>query len=188
MNEIRCVVCGSALLDPQGYKCGKCGGAIGPRHERCYVTEETKRKVLDRADELSRFGVRVERAESLQKSAGTALEVTGLLLFIVESLRPGTLRDCVFFLRELSIPEDEILRLRLDEPEQILTYYRMDRKQNGADARTPYGLPRMPRGAPRVSARASTGYKKGSKAGISSGTGRKSPRKKNARKQARKRS
>jgi len=49
----------------------------------------------------------------------------------VEAIRPGTLRDLVLFLREF-LPEDEILRLRLDEPELILTYYRMDKEQSDA--------------------------------------------------------
>jgi hypothetical protein len=28
MSEIRCLVCGSSKLDPEGYKCGRCGAAI----------------------------------------------------------------------------------------------------------------------------------------------------------------
>jgi len=111
------------------------------------------------------------------------------VLSIIEKMRPGSLRDCVIFLRDLLIPEAEVLRLRLDEPEQILTYYRMDQKRDDADARTPYGLLRTPRrGGPRVLARPSAGHKKGSKGGISGGTSRKRPRKKNVRKQGRKRS
>ena len=30
-------------------------------------------------------------------------------------------------LEEHAIPEDEVLRLRLDEPEQVLSYYRADK-------------------------------------------------------------
>jgi len=131
MDRLRCLVCGGSALDPLGYKCGKCGAAMGLRNERCYVTKETQKKLLDNADQLSRFGIKLEQGQSLQKSADTGLAVVSLILAVVEALRPGTLRDCVFFLRDLSIPESEILRLRLDEPEQILTYCRMDRNLGG---------------------------------------------------------
>ena len=43
----------------------------------------------------------------------------GLALTVVESIHPGTLRSLVLFLRDLAIPEEQILRLRLDEPEKI---------------------------------------------------------------------
>jgi len=133
MSELRCLVCGSSQLDPLGYKCGRCGMAIGLRNEKCYVTEETKEKLLAHSSELSKFGIEIQQHESLQKSAGGDLAGVGIALQIVEAMRPGTLRDLVCFLRKLAVPEEEVLSLRLDEPEQILTYYRMDKKRNGED-------------------------------------------------------
>ena len=47
---------------------------------------------------------------------------------VYERLAPGILKELVLFLRNKAIPEDEILRLRLDEPELILTYCRMDKQ------------------------------------------------------------
>ena len=101
------------------------------RSEACYVTEKTKKKLLDHADELSEFGIEIEQHETLRKTVGETVLVVSLVLRTVEAIRPGTLRDLVLFLREF-LPEDEILRLRLDEPELILTYYRMDKEQSDA--------------------------------------------------------
>ncbi len=129
MSQIRCLVCGSSQWDPEGYKCGRCGKAMGMREERCYVSEETKKKLLDHADQLSKFGLRLEQSSSLQKNVG-AIEAIGLVIACADSFRHGVLRDLVHFLRDkLLLPEEEILRLRLDEPEQILTYYRVDEEQ-----------------------------------------------------------
>lgn len=130
MSKIRCLVCGSSQLDPEGYKCGRCGKAIGLREEACCVSEETKKKLLDHADELFAFGIRLEQSENLQKNANTVLEVVGLVIACADSFNHGVLRKLVCYLRDkLFLTEEEILRLRLDEPEQILTYYRMDKKQ-----------------------------------------------------------
>jgi hypothetical protein len=126
MSEIRCLVCGSSKLDPEGYKCGRCGAAIGLRQEQCYVSEETKKKLLDHADELSKFGINLEQSESVSKHWHIGDIGTGLT--IIEAIRPGTLGDLVLFLRKLAVPEEEILRLRLGEPEEILTYCRRDKE------------------------------------------------------------
>jgi hypothetical protein len=101
---------------------------MGLRDERCWVNEETKKTLLDHAKELSEFGIGLEESQTLQKSFGDALAVAGLVLQIAESIRPGGLRALVLFLRDLAIPEEEILRLRLDEPEQILTYCRREKE------------------------------------------------------------
>jgi hypothetical protein len=122
MSQLRCLACGSSAWDPKGYGCGRCGKAMGEREEGCYVSEETKKKLLNCADELSKFGIELEEHATLQKGFSETVTGVSLVLQIVESLRPGTLRDVVLFLRELAIPDDEILGLRLDEPEQILTY------------------------------------------------------------------
>jgi hypothetical protein len=102
---------------------------MGLRSERCYITDETRKKLLDNADELSHFGISLEQVRPLQKDAGATIAIIGLVLAAADSLRSdtGSLRRLVILLRDLAIPEEEILRLRLDEPEQILTYTRMDK-------------------------------------------------------------
>jgi len=101
---MRCIVCGSSQLDPEGYKCALCGGAPGIRAEQCYIAEDTKAKLLEHTEELRAFGITLE---------------VGLAIQIVEALRPGTLREIILYLRKIKIRHDEILRLRLDEPEVI---------------------------------------------------------------------
>jgi hypothetical protein len=110
---------------------------MGLRSERCYITEETQKKLLDNAEELSPFGLSLEQVRPLQKDAGTTIAVIGLVVAVADSLRSdtGSLRRLVIFLRDLAIPEQEILRLRLDEPEQILTYTRMDKADERAQLR-----------------------------------------------------
>jgi len=129
VSEIRCLICGSSQFDPEGYKCARCGGAIGLRSERCYINQETQKKLLDHADALADLGAMFKQVRPLQKDAGTTLAAVGLVLAASDSLRSesGSLRRLVIFLRDLAIPEEEILRLRLAEPEQVLTYARMDK-------------------------------------------------------------
>lgn len=115
---MRCIACGCSRLDPLGYKCAECGGAPGPRHEECYVSEKTKDTLRAHVEELSRYGVALEEYEPLGKSADYKGTIA-LALQIAESLRPGILRKLVGFLWKLAIPHEEILRLRLDEPENI---------------------------------------------------------------------
>jgi Nucleotide modification associated domain 2 len=115
---VRCIACGCSRLDPKGYKCAECGGAPGPRHEQCYVSEKTKDTPRAHVEELRRYGVTLEEYEPLGKSADYKGTIA-LALQIAESLRPGILRKLVGFLWELAIPHEEILRLRLDEPENI---------------------------------------------------------------------
>jgi hypothetical protein len=130
MSKLRCLVCGSSRLDPEGYKCDRCGAAIGLRDEKCYVNEETKKKLLEHADDLSKFGIKMEQRESLQKDAATKVAFAALIIACADSFHPGALSDLVLYLRDkLFLPEGEILRLRLDEPEPILTYYRMDKSK-----------------------------------------------------------
>jgi hypothetical protein len=124
---IRCLVCGCSRLDPEGYKCDRCGGAPGLRSEHCYISENTRSVLLAHAKELEAFGVSLEEYEIAEKSADTVIGALGLALAVADSLRHGTLRELVVFLRDKAIPEDEILRLRLGEPEEILTYCRMDK-------------------------------------------------------------
>ena len=79
---------------------------------------------------MKHFGVTLEEYETGGKKTDY-IKIIGLALAVANSLQPGILRDLVRFLRAKAIPEEEILRLRLDEPEQILTYCRMD-KQDAA--------------------------------------------------------
>lgn len=115
---MRCIACGCSRLDPKGYKCAECGGAPGPRHEQCYVSEKTKDTLRAHVEVLRRYGVALEEYKPLGKSADYKGTIA-LALQIAESLRPGILRKLVGFLWELAIPHEEILRLRLDEPENI---------------------------------------------------------------------
>lgn len=51
----------------------------------------------------------------------------GIVIACAESFRPGLLRDLVRYLRDkLRLPKEEILRLRLDEPEQIQSHFQID--------------------------------------------------------------
>jgi hypothetical protein len=73
------------------------------------------------ADELKVLGVTLEEHETLGKHADY-FGAIGLALAVAESLNSdsGLLRKLVVYLRDAAIPEDEVLRLRLDEPEQVL--------------------------------------------------------------------
>ena len=118
---IRCVKCGCSRLDSEGVKCVLCGGSPAVRSEQCHITEDTKAKLLAHAEELKSFGVTVtlEEHRSLEKSVG-GLEVFGIALAVADSLNSGVLHKLILFLRDnIRIPKEEILRLRLDEPEQV---------------------------------------------------------------------
>jgi hypothetical protein len=125
---VRCLICGCSRLDAEGYKCARCGGSPGLRTERCYITEDTKAKLKAHANELEAFGLTLDEHEVLGKHVDT-LAAIGLALAIADSLNSdsGLLRKLVQYLRDMAIPKDEVLRLRLDEPEQVLTYYRADK-------------------------------------------------------------
>jgi hypothetical protein len=71
------------------------------------------------AEELKTFGVTLEKQSILEKSAD-GLAIFGVALAVADSLNAGVLRKLVLYLRDLAIPKEEILRLRLDEPEQVL--------------------------------------------------------------------
>lgn len=115
---MRCIACGCSELDPEGYKCAQCGGAPGVRAEHCYVSEDTKAKLLAHTEELKKFGVIVEQQELIGKSVDYVGGIA-LALQVVDSLKSGVLRQLVGYLRDLVIPQEEILRLRLAEPEEI---------------------------------------------------------------------
>lgn len=117
---VRCVNCGSSRLDEQGMRCARCGGAPAVGWEQVYVTEETKKKLRAHAKDLKPFGVTVVEYQPLKKHAGTVMTAIGLGVAVTEAIRPGTLRQVVLFLHQkLRIPEQQIIRLRLDEPENV---------------------------------------------------------------------
>jgi hypothetical protein len=55
----------------------------------------------------------------LQKDLGTIVSVIRLALQVAESLDKGVLRKLIQYLHELGISWNEILRLRLAEPEEV---------------------------------------------------------------------
>jgi hypothetical protein len=123
IHNVRCLKCGSSRLDRMGYMCARCGGSAGRRSEPCYVSPQTKRKLLLHAGELSQFGVKFGRESGVFQNWQFSL---GDAIALLEVVQPGTLRAVVRRLRDLAIPVEEILRLRLNEPELILNYYHMD--------------------------------------------------------------
>ena len=129
---IRCLVCGSSESDRKGMMaCGLCGKAMGLRSEECYVSEATKAKLLAHADDLSKFGIQVNQYDRLAKwtMPDHTVDALALVITCADSLHHGALRKVVCYFKDrLSIPEEDVLGLRLDEPKKILTYYRMDKK------------------------------------------------------------
>lgn len=83
---------------------------------------------MSHSEELKAFGVTLEEHEILGKHLDT-LGGVSLVLAVAESLNSetGLLRKLILYLRGIAIPEHEVLRLRLDEPELVLTYYRADK-------------------------------------------------------------
>ena len=131
---IRCVVCGCSRLDSQGYKCARCGGPLGVRTERCHITEDTKARLLAHAEELNTFGVTLEEQRPLGKSFGDICGGIALALAVAESLNSGILHKLILYLREIGIPQEQILRLRLDEPEHISDLLSTDESEDyGSD-------------------------------------------------------
>jgi hypothetical protein len=132
MAKLRCLNCGSSRFDVQGLNCERCGKAHGLRNERCYITEETKETLLRNSSELAKFGIELEQRRPLGKSADTVLAALILIVHCADSLEHGALRHLVQYLKKLRIEKEEILRLRLDEPEKILAFY-----DPGKSERTP---------------------------------------------------
>jgi len=99
--------------------CALCGTAHGLRRERCYITAETQRTLLAHAEVLQQFGVTLKEERPLQKDVGTTVSVIGLVLAVADSVDDGVLRKLILYLHELAISRNEILRLRLSEPEEV---------------------------------------------------------------------
>jgi hypothetical protein len=116
-------LCGSSNFDSQWAGCALCGGSPAVRREQVHISGQTKTKLLAYADELKQFGVTVEISQPIQKSSDqigfSTTDLFCLSLAVGDSLHHGILRSLILFLRSLAIPEVEIIRLRLDEPETI---------------------------------------------------------------------
>ena len=127
--------------------CARCGGAPAVGWEQVYVNDETKKKLRGHAAELKNLGITVVEYQPLQKGAGTVMTAIGLGVTVVEAIRPGTLRQAVLFLHQkLRIPEQEIIRLRLDEPEniaQVLKPKRTVKKKSAANKTVANATPKQ---------------------------------------------
>jgi len=116
---IRCVLCGSSKMDSQGMGCALCGGSPAVPWEQVHVDEKTKTKLLAHADELKKFGVSLEEQNPVGKSAEGTMAAIALGLHVSDSLHHGVLHDLLLRLRDWAIPEEQIIRLRLTEPETV---------------------------------------------------------------------
>lgn len=101
--------------------CARCGSSPAVRSEQVHVEFATQAKLLASANELESFGVTVEKQQLFWKVMGAPRDRVGVGLNFDEPLDGDVLRELVLYLQYLAIPEEEILRLRLDEPEKILT-------------------------------------------------------------------
>ena len=104
--------------------------AAASRTEQCHITGDTKAKLMAHAEELRNFGVTLEEHRLLKESAD-ALAVIGRALAVADSLDSGVLRKLILYLRDLAIPEEQILRLRLNEPEQVSDVLKMEQRETG---------------------------------------------------------
>ncbi len=146
---MRCLKCGSSKVDFEYCKCLLCGAAAGLRDEQCYVTIATKKILLAHTEELSAFGVTFEAQVEIKKSyipsdaMGFQVDPLGamaLVLAIGDSLNDGVLRKLVRFLWSLKLPKEEILCLRLAEPEKIAEI--LDDEEKGSYAAQADEMPR----------------------------------------------
>ena len=130
INGIRCLVCGSSKQEGGKWagsaKCAKCGAAMGLRSERCWVSDETINKLLPHAKTLEDYGFQFTSDNRLEKNWAETVGGVAALMYIVNEVRPGTVQEVVQILKKVHIPYDEIIRLRLDEPEVVKDLYEKD--------------------------------------------------------------
>ncbi len=141
VTTMRCLKCGSSRVDFEYGKCLLCGAAAGLRGEQCYVTNETKKILLAHAEGLSAYGVTIEKHQVIKKGIAPPdamgfqidpLGAIGLGLTVADSLNDGVLRKLVRFLWSLKLPKEEILCLRLAEPDAITEI--LDNKNESRDS------------------------------------------------------
>jgi hypothetical protein len=122
----RCLVCGSSEQEGGKWagalKCAKCGAAMGLRYEKCWVNRETITKLVAHRESLEKAGFKFSENESLGKSIHETLGDAANLMVIVQGLT-WAVPKLVRFLKAIGIPDNEILRLRLDEPKAIKELY-----------------------------------------------------------------
>ena len=164
MYPFRCILCGSSRKDPECYRCARCNGPRAARSAPCLVSRETVRELFEHSSELSELGLQIREIPRHRATRYWDLHFPGHhdvvdVMVVVEIIRPGTIRQIVDCLFRLAIPEKEILALRLDEPEQILSYREMDKKQPG-EAVNWKGVRNSVRAKPKSKKRISTKSKK----------------------------
>ncbi len=99
---------------------------MGLRNERCRVSDKTIISLLPHAKTLETFGFQFESGERLEKRWAEQVAGVAGAIYIVETVRPGTVQDIVRLLKNLRIPYDELIRLRLDEPDVVKDLYEKD--------------------------------------------------------------
>src|SRR5215472_14344974 len=115
---LRCLQCGSSRLDSQGMRCALCGGTPGVSSEQVYVSDATKAKLRAHEAELDKFGLILQEYEGLRKGVDLAKTIE-LAIVLADSMKHGVLGSLIRYLRKIKIPRDEILQLRLCEPEEV---------------------------------------------------------------------
>lgn len=99
---------------------------MGLRSERCWVSDKTIIRLLPHAKTLEKFGFQFKSGERLEKRWADQVAGVAGAIYILEAVRPGTVQDIVRLLKNLRIPYDEIIRLRLDEPDVVKDFYERD--------------------------------------------------------------
>jgi hypothetical protein len=118
---VRCVKCGCSRWDSEGYKCALCDGSPALRGERVHVCLSTRANLVASEEDLRRFGVTLEKIELLKKPMriDTSPEY-GLVLDVFDDpMNPEVLQELVHYLCYLGVSEEDMLRLRLAEPEEV---------------------------------------------------------------------
>jgi hypothetical protein len=109
-----------SLGPSKGSVCALCGGSPAGHHEQVHVSFETKANLLAGEQDLKRFGVTLETIVLLRKPESGPSPGEGLALAVSDDpFDQEELRELVEYLQFVGIPKDDILRLRLAEPEQI---------------------------------------------------------------------
>jgi hypothetical protein len=104
-----------------------CGGSPAVRGEQVHVSFTAKANLLASEEELKRFGVTLERVKLFIKPVAAPPQPPGLVLTVShDPFHSHELRELVDHLRYIGISEEELLRLRLGEPEDITAHYRTD--------------------------------------------------------------
>jgi len=97
------------------------------RGEQVHVDFAAQARLLGDTENLKRFGVTLETVKLLIKPAAAPSQSPGLVLSISDDrLDSDELGELVDQLQFIGLSEQEILRLRLAEPEDILAFCRAE--------------------------------------------------------------